>query len=73
MKTLKKIHLGTEFSQKQMTSLLGGANINKVSDCTCEGSTDSYSFCKDNTNYQSGCTCRGQESNTNHSIGCLCF
>ena len=72
MKTLKKIHLGTKFTPKQMTGLLGGANVNKAERCSCTGSTDSWGSCNDNTNYFSGCSCRGEGSNTNTYPGCFC-
>ena len=71
MKTLKKIHLGTQFSPNQMTNLLGGANNNSAGFCECSGGND-YNFCNDNTNYSIGCSCKGNKSNTNGRILCSC-
>ena len=68
MKTLKKIHLGTKFTPKQMTGLLGGANVNKASSCNCKDSYDG----NDNTNLSSGCKCKGNASNTNYYSNCSC-
>ena len=72
MKTLKKIHLGTKFTPKQMTGLLGGANVNKASFCGCDESTNSTDKCNNNTNYSWGCSCWGNNSNTNTEIRCSC-
>ena len=71
MKTLKKIHLGTQFTPNQMIDLLGGANHNGALFCECSGG-NSYDFCNDNSNYSMGCSCEGDKNNTNNGILCSC-
>ena len=70
MKTLKKIHLGTQLSHTQMGGLVGGSDINKADYCSCSGSTNSNWLCKDNNNTAYGCKCTGNGENTNGGLGC---
>lgn len=65
MKTIKRIHLGQEFSSSQMKNILGGEDLNKAAYCSCTGSNNSASSCNNNLNTQDHCYCAGNGSNKN--------
>lgn len=75
MKMIKRVILsGSQLENKEMDLLLGGllSNTNNGTPCTCEGSTNGYWYCNNNSNQANGCTCYGNENNTNKQTSCTC-
>lgn len=74
MKVIKKIRQCEELSNNDMLHVLGGmaSNINEATGCGCQGSSNGWILCNDNTNTASKCHCWGGSDNTNSKANCTC-
>lgn len=74
MEIKRRILTMEDMEKREKSHILGGSmsNINEADGCSCSGSSNGWFFCNDNSNAQKGCTCIGENDNSNEKMECSC-